>query len=85
MLSKRFDMSDEQSEVSYVTSKTSSSLEVQQVQRLAAKETKNIQRWRRIVFAFILGAGVLVSFGTYVYLHHLEKKESDDSVRTPVG
>ena len=54
--------------------------EIKEVRNLAKNETRNINIWRTIVVALILGAGAIVSTGTYIYLHRQSIQESEDAV-----
>ncbi|KAL7563389.1 hypothetical protein ACA910_016490 [Epithemia clementina (nom. ined.)] len=52
--------------------------EVQEVKQIAKSETLRIRVWRYIVGFTILGAGALVSLGTYFYLDRQLKDETED-------
>ncbi|KAL7559667.1 hypothetical protein ACA910_002379 [Epithemia clementina (nom. ined.)] len=52
--------------------------EVQEVKQIAKSETFRIRVWRYIVGFTILGAGALVSLGTYFYLDRQLKDETED-------
>lgn len=55
--------------------------EVKEVKQIAKSETLRIRVWRYIVGFTILGAGALVSLGTYFYLDRQFEKEAEEQVR----
>ena len=54
--------------------------EIKEVRNLSKNETRSINIWRTIVVVLILGAGAIVSTGTYIYLHRQFIQDSQDAV-----
>ena len=56
--------------------------EVREVERMAKGETRTVNIWRMVVGIILMGAGALVSWGTYYYLDQQLEDETVDKVIT---
>ena len=56
--------------------------EVREVERMAKGETRTVKIWRMVVGIILMGAGALVSWGTYYYLDQQLEDETVDKVIT---
>ena len=55
--------------------------EIQEVQKMAQKETRSVRIWRILVGLISLGAGAGVSIATFYYLDQQVEDETEDKVR----
>ena len=55
--------------------------EVKEIQRIAAKETAWIRRWRILTTLVLLGTACAVTFATYRFLEDEQRKNFEQAVR----